>query len=82
MLYNIAHQKLSTEKPDNSLLANITINASITNRKSPKVRMVTGMVNKTKIGFTKVFNKARTNVKPTELQNPFKWTPGNIQAVT
>lgn len=82
MLYNIAHQKLSTEKPDNSLLANNTMIASMTNRNSPNVNRVTGIVNKTKSGFTNTFSKESTMVKPTELQKPFKCTPGNNHAAT
>ena len=34
--------------------------ALITNKKSPKVKKVTGIVSRTSIGFKKVFNKPKT----------------------
>ena len=36
------------------------ITALITSKKSPRVIIVTGIVKKTRIGFKKVFNKAKT----------------------
>ena len=34
--------------------------AFITNRNNPKVKIVTGSVNKTNIGFTNIFNSPKT----------------------
>jgi hypothetical protein len=55
-----AHQILSTEKPAIKLSANKIMMALIINRNNPKVRMVTGKVNMTSIGFTIKFNKLST----------------------
>ncbi len=59
-LNSIADQKLVTLKPSIKLSAKNMIIALITNKNRPKVRMVTGKVNITNIGFTIKFNKLRT----------------------
>lgn len=51
-LNKIAHQIFVTENPSINLSANNMIIALITSKNKPKVRMVTGKVNMTKIGFT------------------------------
>ena len=48
----MAHKMPSTVKPSIRLSANKMITALITRRKSPRVKMVTGRVSKTKIGLT------------------------------
>lgn len=59
-LNNKAYQNPETAKPSIILSQIIIITALITNRKSPKVTIVTGIVNKTNIGFKNVFNRAKT----------------------
>lgn len=56
----IAHITPFTRKPSTKYPANIMIIALMTNKKSPKVTMVTGKVKMTKIGLTKKFNKLNT----------------------
>lgn len=56
----IADKKPLTTKPSTNFAQSMTIIALITKRKSPKVRMVTGNVKKTIIGFTKIFSSPKT----------------------
>ena len=60
------------------------IHAFITNKKSPKVKMVAGKVNSTKIGFTNTFSKANTAAtnKAVIKVFPSKVTPGKKWAST
>ncbi|MFT7065421.1 MAG: hypothetical protein ACJAUO_000992 [Sediminicola sp.] len=55
-----AHHMLATSNPEIRLSAKRIIMALIINRKRPRVRMVIGRVNMTKIGFTIKFNKLKT----------------------
>ena len=55
ILNNIATQILVTENPSINLSANNIINALITNRNNPSVRMVIGRVRIINIGFTNKF---------------------------
>lgn len=60
MLKSKAVQKESTLKPPTIFEQNKMIMALITNKNKPSVKIVTGKVNKIKIGFTKMFNKPKT----------------------
>lgn len=60
MLKNKAVQKLETEKPFTKTSPIKTIMALITNKNNPNVRIVTGIVNTTKIGLRNAFNNANT----------------------
>ena len=58
-----------TAKPSTNLSQIKTIMALMTNKKSPKVTMVTGNVKKTRIGFTKTFSKPSTTAIMIEVVN-------------
>jgi len=58
----------------------IMINALITNKKSPKVKKVIGIVNTTKIGLSIEFNIANTIATSNAVINPSTLTPGNKYA--
>lgn len=60
ILKNNAHQKLSITKLLTNPLTIKMISALTTNKKRPKVTIVTGNVNKIKIGFTNTFSKPKT----------------------
>ena len=75
-----AHQIFPTEKPSISLSAKRMIMAFMINRKSPKVNMVTGSVNITKIGFTKMFNILKTIATITAVINESTDTFGKTWA--
>ena len=60
ILNKTAVKKFETAKPPISLSAKSIITALTTNRKSPKVIMVTGNVKSIKKGFTKRFSTAKT----------------------
>ena len=51
------------------------ITAFITSKNKPKVKMVTGKVNKIKIGFTNKFNKARTIATTIDVEKLSTETP-------
>jgi len=55
-----AVKKESTLKPPTILAHNKIKMALITNRNKPKVNTVTGRVNRTRIGFTNIFNNPKT----------------------
>jgi len=55
-----AVKKESTLKPPTILAHNKIKMALITNRNKPKVNTVTGSVNRTRIGFTNIFNNPKT----------------------
>ena len=55
-----AVQKESTPKPPTILVHNKIKSALITNKKKPKVRIVTGSVKITIIGFIKIFSNPST----------------------
>jgi|GEM_PF-5379415 hypothetical protein len=55
------------------------ITALMTNKNNPRVMIVAGKVRNTKIGFTKIFNKANTAATISEVVNVFTETPERIQ---
>ena len=55
-----ADKKPLTAKPATNLSQSITIIALMMSRKSPKVRIVTGNVKNTMIGFTKILSNPKT----------------------
>jgi hypothetical protein len=55
-----AVQKESMLKPPTIFVHNKMRIAFITNRNNPNVKIVTGSVNKIKIGFTNIFNSPKT----------------------
>lgn len=57
----MAVQILETAKPSINLSANKMISPLIIKRNNPKVKIVAGNVNTTKIGFIKRFRIASTN---------------------
>ena len=59
-LKNKAVQKVSTVKPPTILVHKRISIALITNKKSPKVSMVTGKVSITNMGLIKILSKPRT----------------------
>lgn len=60
MLKSSAEINPLTSKPSTNLSQIKMITAFITNKKSPKVTIVTGKVKKTKIGFTKTLSSPKT----------------------
>jgi len=60
ILKNNAPKKPSTLNPSTSFVHNAIIAALITNKKRPKVKMVTGKVKSTRTGFTNKFNNPKT----------------------
>ena len=68
----------STENPVIRLSANKMMMALMIKRKSPKVKMVTGKVNMTRIGFTIKFNKLSTIATIMAVMYVSTPTPGNI----
>jgi hypothetical protein len=60
ILKSIAVQSESTLKPPTIFVHNIISAALINNKNNPSVKIVTGSVNSTKIGFIKIFNSPRT----------------------
>ena len=60
ILKNNAVQNPSTVKPLTKWSQSRIIAALITNKNNPNVKIVTGKVKRTKIGFTKKFNNPRT----------------------
>lgn len=69
-----AHQNPSTEKPDIKLSAMRITTAFITNRKSPKVKIVAGIVKRIKSGFIVIFSRAKTMATKIAVPNPSRWT--------
>ncbi len=53
----------------------------MTKRKRPKVKTVTGSVNKTIIGFTKILSKPNTIATYTDVKNVATSTPGSKLAI-
>ena len=76
MLNKSAIQNPLTPKPSIKASANKIIKALITKRKRPKVTMVIGMVNTTKMGFTMALSMARTMATMIAAPNPLTATPG------
>jgi hypothetical protein len=65
----IADKKPLTTKPSTNLSQSITIIALMMSRKSPKVRIVTGNVKNTIIGFTKMLSNPKTMATMIEVVN-------------
>ena len=82
MLKNMAVKNPSTANPPTIFVHSRIINALITNKKSPKVTMVTGSVSNTKIGFTKMLSKPNTNATMTDVVKLATDTPGIKCAMT
>ena len=72
----MAHQKLSTWNPSIRFAVNKIIIALITNKKSPKVKMVIGRVRITRIGFTKKLSKLNTTATIIAVNMDETPTPG------
>ena len=60
ILKSKAVQKLETPNPSINLSAKRIMSALMTNKNKPNVKMVTGNVNMTKMGFTNKFRIAKT----------------------
>ena len=80
ILKSTAVHNPSTLKPSTSLSANNTIKALIIKRNKPNVRIVTGKVRMTKIGFTKRFKTDRTIATIKAPRYPLTDTPFNNSA--
>ena len=73
----MAHQKLSTWKPSIRFAVKRMMIALITNKKSPKVKMVMGRVRMTRIGFTKKLSKLSTTATMIAVNMEETPTPGS-----
>ena len=71
-----ATQNPSTPNPETKPSANKMITALITRRNNPKVTIVTGNVNSTRIGFTIKFKIANTSATIIAVPYPATLTPG------
>jgi hypothetical protein len=80
ILNNNAHQNPSTENPSTNFDAIIMINALITNKKSPNVKKVMGMVRMISTGLSNEFRIAITSATNTAVIYPSTLTPGNKYA--
>jgi len=78
MLNNRAYQKPSTVKPVINDEASKMIMAFITSRKSPRVRIVNGIVRMIRIGFTRTFNREMIKAAKMAVVNESTATPGKI----
>jgi hypothetical protein len=74
-LNNSAQPKLAMLIPCTNLLARSTTNAFITNRKRPRVRIVTGRVSKMIRGFIKILRIASTAANTIAVQKVSICTP-------
>jgi hypothetical protein len=70
MLKKSAPKKPLIENPSTSFEHNAIIEALMNSKKNPRVKMVTGNVKRTKIGFTNRFNKPKTTATITADLNP------------
>lgn len=77
MLKRNAHQKESTLNPGTSLLVSMIIKALIMKVNNPKVKILTGSVRTTRIGFRKILITPKTNATTSAIVSPAKCTPGN-----
>lgn len=78
MLNNKACQKLSTLNPPTKCASIKIIQALITKRKSPSVRMVAGNVSKTSNGFITASKKERTTATISAVNISLISMPGNM----
>lgn len=85
-LNNKAYQNPETANPSIRLSQIKIMTALITNKKSPNVIIVTGIVKNTKIGFKNVFNIARTMATINDVEKLSTTIPGkkcaNIKTTT
>ncbi|PIB34524.1 hypothetical protein BFP72_03410 [Reichenbachiella sp. 5M10] len=72
------HQKPSTVNPGTSALTSMIMSVLMTSRKSPSVRIVTGMVKITKIGLKRMLTTASTPATTSAVQKPSTWAPGKM----
>jgi len=70
-----AVKKESTLKPPTIFAHNKIKIALITSKNNPKVKSVTGRVNRTRIGFTKIFSKPKTTATIIEVVKFSTFTP-------
>jgi hypothetical protein len=70
ILKKSAPKKPLIENPSTSFEHKAIIAALITNKNNPRVKMVTGKVKSTKIGFTNKFNNPKTMATITADLNP------------
>src|SRR5690606_7890766 len=77
-LNNSAHQNPSTTNPGTISAAINSITALITNKNSPRVNTVIGMVNKMRIGLMVRFNKANKAAITTAVKKSATEIPGSI----
>ena len=82
MLNNKAYQNPLTLNPVTNASQIKIIRALMTNRKRPKVRMVTGKVKMIKMGFTNRFKTIRTAATTTAVKKLSTLMPGRIFAST
>jgi hypothetical protein len=82
ILKNNAVQKVSTLNPSTKLLHNKIINALMTNKNNPKVKIVIGSVNKIKTGLTNRFNNPKTMATIMEVAKFATDTPGRNLAIS
>lgn len=80
-LKNNAVQKLSIPNPLTKFAQSIIIKAFTTNKNNPKVKIVTGKVNSTKIGFTNKLSNPKTTATTTDVPKPATVTPGKKLAI-
>src|SRR5690606_23665805 len=71
------HQKTATWKPGTRFSAKRMIRALMTKRNSPRVKIVTGRVNKTNKGLTRKFKRARTTARTMAVHMESTFTPGS-----
>jgi hypothetical protein len=74
-LNNKADQKFLTENPSTNSLHNMIMVALMTNKNSPKVKIVTGKVNNINMGLTKKLSKPKTIATAIDVIKPSTATP-------
>ena len=75
-----AHQKPSSENPGTNQAVNNTKMVLTTNRKSPNVTIVIGIVNKTRIGFINTFRTAKMPATTIAIKKLSTCAPGKTVA--
>lgn len=75
ILNNMAFQKEDTSNPLIKWSHNKIMDAFITNKNNPKVKIVIGNVNKTRMGFTKKLSKAKTMATDKAVVNSSTFMP-------
>ena len=73
----IAQPQVSTVNPGTTKVANLIMAALITRVNKPRVKILIGSVNKTKIGFTIKFKRPRTRAAAKAAKKFFTCTPGS-----